>query len=270
MTWLMVHQGDAPLIVAFPHTGTTIPPEIEQTLRSPWLALKDTDWWVDALYAFVRDLGATTIRTGMSRTVIDVNRDPSGVSLYPGQVTTGLCPTETFDGEPFYRPGEEPDEAEIVRRRERWFDPYHRALAGEIARLRKTHPHVVLYDAHSIRGHVPRLFPGDLPDLNVGTNGGTTCAPALAGAMMAACERSPYTHVLDGRFKGGWTTRHYGNPDAGIHAVQMELAMRTYLAEPPVTAWGNWSADYDPARAAPLQRVLREILEAAIAFARNQ
>jgi N-formylglutamate deformylase len=269
MTWLMVHQGDAPLVVTFPHTGTTIPLEIEDTLRSPWLALKDTDWWVDALYAFARDLGATTIRTGMSRTVIDVNRDPSGVSLYPGQITTGLCPTETFDGEPFYRPGEEPDEAEIARRRAAWFDPYHRVLSEELARLRRRHAHVVLYDAHSIRGHVPRLFPGDLPDLNVGTNGGTTCAPALADAVMAACTRSPYTHILDGRFKGGWTTRHYGNPSAGIHAVQMELAMRTYLAEPPVTAWGNWPADYDPDRAAPLQSTLREVLEAAIAFAKG-
>jgi formiminoglutamase len=265
----MVHQGDAPLVVAFPHTGTTIPREIEQTLRSPWLALKDTDWWVDTLYAFARDLGATTIRTGMSRTVIDVNRDPAGVSLYPGQITTGLCPTETFDSEPFYHPGEEPDAAEIARRRETWFDPYHAALAGEIARLRRRHARVVLYDAHSIRGHVPRLFPGDLPDLNVGTNSGTTCATALAEAVMAACQRSPYTHILDGRFKGGWTTRHYGRPREGVHAVQMELAMRTYLPEPPVTAWGNWPADYDPARAAPLQRLLTEILEAAIAFAKE-
>jgi N-formylglutamate amidohydrolase len=161
--WLAVHHGDAPLIVSFPHTGTEIPPDIEEQLVSPWLARKDADYWVDVLYAFAQDMGATTIRTSLSRTVIDVNRDPSGASLYPGQTTTGLCPLETFDGEPLYLPGREPDAAAIEQRRLVYFDPYHAALREQIARLRERHGAVVLYDAHSIRSRVPRLFEGELP-----------------------------------------------------------------------------------------------------------
>ena len=175
--WLHVERGEAPLIVSLPHTGTEIPPDIEARLVSPWLARKDADWWVDRLYAFAAGLGATTIRTAISRTVIDVNRDPSGASLYPGQATTELCPTTTFDGEALYT-GQ-------ARRRTRlrspsasaYFDPYHAALAGEIARLRARHGAVVLYDAHSIRSRVPRLFDGVLPNFNIGTNGGASCDP---------------------------------------------------------------------------------------------
>jgi N-formylglutamate deformylase len=108
-SWLSVFRGEAPLVVSLPHTGTEIPPAFEAGLASDWLARKDADWWIDRLYDFAGDLGATVIRTAISRTVIDVNRDPSGASLYPGQATTELCPTTTFDGEPLYRPGEEPD-----------------------------------------------------------------------------------------------------------------------------------------------------------------
>src|ERR1700735_1249719 len=149
--WLQVPRGSAPLIVSFPHTGTEIPPEIEARLVSPWLGRKDADGHIERLYDFAVEFGATTIRTPISRTVIDVNRDPSGVSLYPGQTTTGLCPIETFDGEPLYRDGEEPDEAEIAIRRASWFAPFHAALFDEIERLKAIHPKVVLYEAHSIR-----------------------------------------------------------------------------------------------------------------------
>src|ERR1700755_1562202 len=175
--WLDIHRGETPLIVSFPHTGPDIPMRIQERLTSPWLGRKDADWWIHRLYDFARDLGATTIRTEVSRTVIDVNRDPSGASLYPGTHPTGLCPTETFDGEALYRPGQEPDEADIVWRRATFFDPYHTALAGEIGRRRTHHGSVVLYDAHSIRSVVPRLFDGELPNFNIGTNGGVTCAP---------------------------------------------------------------------------------------------
>jgi N-formylglutamate deformylase len=172
-------------------------------------------------------LGATMMHTTISRTVIDVNRDPSGASLYPGQATTGLCPTETFDGEPLYREGRNPDSAEIERRRSDWFDPYHASLRSEIARLRAMHPRVVLYDAHSIRSVVPRLFDGSLPLFNIGTNSGASCDPALTEAVEAICRTSGSTAV-NGRFKGGWITRHYGRPEDGVHAIQMELAMRGY------------------------------------------
>ncbi len=178
--WLTVTRGGAPLIVSLPHTGTDIPPEIEARLISPWLARKDADWWVEKLYAFAADLGATLVRTSVSRTVIDVNRDPGGASLYPGQATTGLCPVTTFDGEALYHDGEGRPRGRSARRRETWFEPYHAALAEEIARLRQAHGAVVLYEGHSIRSRIPRLFEGDLPNFNIGTNGGASCDPALA------------------------------------------------------------------------------------------
>ena len=161
--WLTVHRGDAPLLVSFPHTGTDLPGNFKDRLVSPWLARKDADWWIDRLYDFAASLGATTIHTRISRTVIDVNRDPSGHSLYPGQATTELCPTTTFDGEPLYRVGSELQPAEIPQRREQFFDPYHRALEQEIGRLRAKHPKIVIYDCHSIRSVIPRLFDGELP-----------------------------------------------------------------------------------------------------------
>ena len=182
--WLRVHRGTVPLVVAFPHGGTGIPAEFADSFTSPWLARKDADWWIDRLYAFVEAMGATTIRTGVSRSVIDCNRDPSGASLYPGQATTDLCPTETFDGEPLYL-GAGPSRAETERRRAAWFDPYHAALAGELERLRAENPRVVLYDAHSIRSRIPRLFDGELPQFNIGTNGGVTCSAMLARSWRA-------------------------------------------------------------------------------------
>jgi N-formylglutamate deformylase len=266
--WLEVRRGEAPLVVSFPHTGTEIPPDIEGQLASAWLARKDADWWVNLLYDFVGSLGATTIRTTLSRTVIDVNRDPSGASLYPGQATTELCPTTTFDGEPLYRAGAAPDEQEITRRRVLYFQPYHDALAAEIERLRTRFPRIVLYEAHSIRSHVPRLFDGELPNFNIGTNGGATCAPELTAAIERACDHTEYTRVTNGRFKGGWTTRHYASPANGVHAVQMELACRGYMSEPtePLNP-GNWPPAYDPAKAASMRAAVTAVIQACLAFA---
>lgn len=268
MTWLQVTRGDAPLIVSLPHTGTEIPPDIEAGLSSAWLARKDADWWVDRLYAFAEGMGATIVRTAISRTVIDVNRDPSGASLYPGQATTDLCPTTTFDGEPLYRDGG-PDAAEIARRRELYFEPYHAALRSEIDRLRATHPAVVLYEAHSIRSRVPRLFEGELPQFNLGTNSGASCADALTVAVEAACDAPGWSRVTNGRFKGGWTTRRYGQPSMGVHAIQMELACRGYMDEPaaPPTE-ETWPTPFHAGRAEPLRAVLQDVLNACLKFAR--
>ncbi|WBT05261.1 N-formylglutamate deformylase [Brevundimonas vesicularis] len=268
--WLTIHEGSAPLVIGLPHTGTDIPAAIKARMTSPWLARKDADWWVDRLYDFAIDMGATLVRTGVSRSVIDVNRDPSGVSLYPGMTTTGLCPTETFDGEPLYRAGQEPDAAEIAERRATWFDPYHAALQAQLDRLRRSGP-VVLYDAHSIRSVVPRLFEGELPQFSIGDNDGATCAGELTQAVDKACAISGDSVVVNGRFKGGWTTRHYGRPEAGLHAIQMELADRGYILDPagPVSP-NNWPSRYEPDRAEPMRGHLRRILTACIAFAESQ
>ena len=266
--WLALHHGNAPLVVSFPHTGIEIPPDIEATLASPWLARKDADYWVDVLYDFAHEMGATTIRTSLSRSVIDVNRDPSGATLYPGQATTSLCPLDTFDGERLYKPGAEPGAAEIARRREQYFDPYHDALAAELERVRNLHGQVVLYDAHAIRSKVARLFEGELPQFNIGTNNGASCDATLTAALERICAASSFTSITNGRFRGGWITRHYGEPEKGIHALQMELAMRGYLYEPEAELHeANWPAPLEDAHAATLRVALRDILDACVKFA---
>jgi formiminoglutamase len=258
--WLTVTRGEAPLVVSVPHTGTMIPAAIAARLVSPWLARKDADWWIDRLYGFAGDLGATVIHTAISRTVVDVNRDPSGVSLYPGQATTGLCPTETFDGEPLYRDGQEPSSHEIAERRRRYFDPYHEALESELARLRAAHGAVVLYDCHSIRSVIPRLFEGELPHVNVGTSDGRSCDPALTARVERLCDMSEYTRVTNGRFKGGYITRHYGRPADHLHAIQVELACRGYMQEPRDVHERNWPSLFVESEARPMQRVLQVVL----------
>lgn len=267
--WLQVRRGSAPLIVCFPHTGTEIPAAIGSHLVSHWLARKDADWWVDVLYGpLALELDATTIRTSISRTVIDVNRDPSGASLYPGQATTELCPLTTFDGESLYRPGLEPDATEIASRRENYFAPYHAAVETEIGRLRGVHKSVVLYDAHSIRSYIPRLFSGLLPNFNIGTNGDTTCDLALTRAVERACEDPHLSSITNGRFRGGWTTRHYGRPERGIHALQMELACRSYMDEPEGTlSPDTWPPSAEDVRTEPLRSLLGKVLRACIAYA---
>ncbi len=267
--WLEIRRGAAPLIVSLPHTGTAIPPDMEARFVSPWRARKDADWWIERLYNFAAELDATIVRTAMSRSVIDVNRDPSGVSLYPGQATTELCPTTTFDGEDLYRDGLAPDPAEIETRRHAWFEPYHAALATEVVRLAGDHARIVLYDCHSIRSRIPRLFDGLLPVFNIGTNSGASCGPELQAAIERICDASGQPRVSNGRFKGGYITRRYGNPAAGVHAVQMELACRGYIAERPgPVGEEDWPPPYDEAYAAPMAGTLRTVLEETLRFAR--
>ncbi|MBF9235315.1 N-formylglutamate deformylase [Microvirga alba] len=270
-SWLTVKRGDAPLIISLPHTGVEIPVPYERGLVSPWRARRDTDWWIDLLYDFATELDATIIHTAISRTVIDVNRDPSGASLYPGQPTTDLCPTTTFDGEPLYHSGAEPTAESIGERRARFLEPYHEAIAHESRRLRAMHPKIVVYDCHSIRSRIPRLFEGLLPNFNIGTNNGTTCDPALSTAVADVCSASGFSFVVNGRFKGGYITRHFGDPKSGINAVQMELACRGYLTEPSEkVSEDNWPPAYDDQISAPIRETLRRILETCLSFARNQ
>ena len=253
-----------PLVLSMPHCGTHVPADLRERLTPIGRGLPDTDWSIDRLYDFAADFEATVVRANASRYVIDVNRDPRGRSLYPGQATTGLCPTTTFDGDPLYPEGEEPDDAEIAARRRAWFDPYHAALAARLERVQARHGLALLYDCHSIRSQVPRLFDGELPVLNVGTNDGTSCAPGMQQAVVAVCAaQDRYSHVVNGRFRGGWITRRYGRPEHGVHALQMELAQRAYMEERP-----PWT--FDPSRADALRPVLREVIGALLDWARTR
>lgn len=221
--------GDSPVILGLPHTGLHVPDAILATFNATGRALADTDWNIHRLYADLLP-GATSVRATFHRYVIDANRDPSGRSLYPGQNTTTLCPLIDFDDRPLYRDGMEPDAAEIEARRAAFHAPYHAALAAEIERVRARHGIAVVYDCHSIRSVVPFLFEGRLPDFNIGDNEGTTCAPEVTGIVAKLCKNTDgHTTVVNGRFKGGWTTRHYGQPQDGVHAIQMELAQSSHL-----------------------------------------
>ncbi len=256
MSTFTLTQGESPLILSMPHPGTELPPEVAARLNARGRLLEDTDWHMRELYAFAERFKPSILEARLSRFVIDLNRDPSGVSLYPGQATTELVPTTTFDGAPIWTAP--PDAAEIARRRTLYFEPYHQALAAEIARLRDKHGFVLLYDCHSIKSEIPRLFPGKLPLMNLGTNAGASCAPAV----QAECERvmaaSGLPSVSNGRFKGGWITRHYGRPAEHVHAIQMELGLDGYLAAeaPP------WTFSAEVAK--PLQDTLARLIYAAL------
>jgi len=265
MNWLTIQRGTAPLILSIPHAGTEIPEPYGDVFVSPWLARKDTDWWLPQLYGFANALGATIISTSISRSIIDVNRDPSGSSLYPGQATTALCPLTTFDGEPLYAAGQEPEIDEIRSRRARYFGPYHEAIDNEIVRLKTQHDTVILYDCHAIRSVIPRLFPGILPNFNIGTNDGRSCSAEIAGRVTKICQADQkFTSVVNGRFKGGWITRHHGRHEQGIHAIQMEIACRGYMQEPEIPAPDNWPPPYDETYAAPLQERIKNIIESLL------
>jgi formiminoglutamase len=222
-----VKRGSSPVILGLPHTGTHVPADISARLNANGRLLRDTDWHIHTLYDGLLS-GATTVRATFHRYVIDANRDPSGQSLYPGQNTTGLVPLTDFDEQPIWESG--PDERDIASRLTAFHQPYHQALAAEIARVKAEHGVAVLYDCHSIRSVVPFLFEGTLPDFNIGTNDGKSCAPAIERATRDICAGATgSTHVVNGRFKGGWTTRHYGRPGDGVHAIQMELTQATHL-----------------------------------------
>ncbi|WP_062226589.1 N-formylglutamate deformylase [Aureimonas frigidaquae] len=261
MTPVLVERGDLPVILAFPHTGTHLPDAIHARLNAEGRILRDTDWHLDRLYDGLLP-GASVVQATFHRYVVDANRDPSGQSLYPGRNTTDLVPRTNFDGVAIWREGAEPDAAECRERTRRFHAPYHAALAQEIERVRAAHGIAILYDCHSIRSAIPHLFDGVLPDINLGTDGGRTLAPALEkAALHIASEAAGLSHVLNGRFRGGWTTRHYGRPEEGVHAFQMELAQSTHLvSETPPFA-------YDATRAAPLRAVLAKLLNRFSALA---
>jgi N-formylglutamate deformylase len=253
-----LERGSAPLLVSLPHDGSAIPPALAVRMVEGARRAPDTDWHVARLYAFARELGASILVPRHSRYVVDLNRPPDDISLYPGQNTTGLCPAVQFSGEPVYLDGEAPDAAEVAARVETYWRPYHAALAGELARIRAGHGRALLWEGHSIRGEVPFLFEGRLPDLNLGSAAGASCSPALQARLEAvlAAQRN-YDWVANGRFKGGYITRHYGAPETGVQAVQLELAQLNYMDEE--------SFAYDEAGASSVQELIGLLLQTCLA-----
>lgn len=248
--------GTTPLLVSVPHAGTEVTPEVAARLTPAARALPDTDWFVDRLYRAAVDLGAGLLVARVSRYLVDVNRPPDDAPLYDRSATrlvTGLVPTQDFDGRPLYRDEAAPQSTEAVERIESFWRPYHQRLEAELNRIRERHGHAVLLDAHSIRHAVPLLFEGELPDLNLGTDDGRSVAPDLRDAAAEILRDSPFSMVVDGRFKGGYITRHYGRPAEGVHALQLEIAQRAYMNENP-PCW-------NPARAGRLQPVLHRLIE---------
>jgi N-formylglutamate deformylase len=256
----LYRRGASALIVSMPHVGTYVPASIGRAMADVAAQRPDTDWHLPRLYDFLDALGATVIAATHSRYVIDLNRPPDNTNLYPGQDTTGLCPVDTFDKRALYRDAA-PGEAQIAQRIERYWKPYHRRLAAEIARVKGEHGRAILWDAHSIVSVAPRFFAGRLPDFNLGTAGGTSCAPELARRLLAVASRDPaFSAVLDGRFKGGHITRRHGDPASGMHAVQMEMAEVVYMDErPPYPFRGDLAARVRP--------ILREMLEISLHWA---
>jgi N-formylglutamate deformylase len=253
-----LHRGSVPLLVSIPHMGTEIPQELRGSYVERALALEDTDWHLDRLYAFAQDLGASILQPTVSRYVIDLNRPPDDTPMYPGASNTELCPSRFFTGDALYREGFTLSREQQRERHARWWTPYHAALQGEIARLKARHGAVLLWDAHSIRSEIPWLFEGRLPDLNIGTADGRSADPSVTAAVAEAAARHPeFTHVVNGRFKGGYITRQYGRPEARVHAVQLEMCQCTYMRETP-----PW--DYDAARAARIEPVVRAMVQAAL------
>ncbi|WP_031359859.1 N-formylglutamate deformylase [Caballeronia sordidicola] len=256
-------RGTAPLLISIPHAGTQIPADIAASMTPIAREVDDTDWHLERLYAFAVEMGASIIVPANSRYVIDLNRPPDGANLYPGRDTTGLCPVDTFNSEPLYPPGGAPSEAQIAQRREKYWRPYHDALTEELARLKVAHGKALLWEAHSIRSHVPRFFDGKLSDFNFGTAGGESAVAGLAEKLEAiVVGQGAYTAVANGRFKGGYITRHYGAPQDGIHAVQLELSQVTYMEETRPYA-------YDEARAARVAPLMRDLVQCALDAVRS-
>lgn len=263
MTPVDVSQGDGAVILGQPHGGTYLPTDIFNRLNEQGKMLADTDWHIHQLYDGLLS-EASVVRANFHRYVIDANRDPNGASLYPGQNTTGLCPSTDFDGRAIWQDGQGPTETEINARRQTFHAPYHTALAAEVARVRQRHGYAILFDCHSIRSHIPFLFKGTLPDFSIGSNDGASCSAMIEAITHGIATFAPgYSTVLNDRFKGGWTTRHYGQPSQNVHAIQMELAQSTYLTEE-ATPWS-----YDAEKASRLRPYLANILDAISATAQE-
>ena len=254
------HDGAAPLLISVPHDGRNVPEEILERMTPEGRALPDTDWHVAKLYSFAHKLDANMLIANYSRYVVDLNRPPGNEALYPGQVATGLCPEQTFAGDPIYADAGV-DAADIEIRSKHYWQPYHQQLVAALEALRERHGYALLWDAHSIESRVPRLFDGELPELNLGTYSGASCSEGIERAIVDVAASSPFDYVVNGRFQGGFITRQYGTPVEHVHAVQLEISQRVYMDE--VTA------SYDAQKASRLRDTLRRMLEAYIEAAKR-
>lgn len=263
-----LHQGTGPVLISMPHNGQSIPADIAAQMQPFALTVPDTDWYMDRLYDFAQGLGCSTINPEFSRYVIDLNRAPDGAVLYTGANNTELCPTSSFDLRPLYSPssgaapepqtsspGQGPDRGEVERRIALYWRPYHEALQQELARIKAAHGYAILFDAHSIQSHVPRFFDGRLPDINFGTADGQSCDVSLCDAFMAV-DTGAFSKILNGRFKGGYITRQYGNPAEHIHSLQLELSQICYMNES--------TLDWLEIQAQQIKPVLQAIISALI------
>jgi formiminoglutamase len=251
------YPGKLPLLISIPHAGTALTPEVEAGLSETARPLPDTDWHIPKLYRFARELGASVLIGNYSRMVIDLNRPSDDKPLYT-TATTGLYPDTLFDGTPTFLAGKTPNEQQRRAALENIWQPYHQQLQRELERLKAEHGYALLFDAHSIASRIPRLFEGQLPDLNFGTNGGQSC-DALIEEHLTACAagQKQFSWVVNGRFKGGYITRAYGNPAQGVHAVQLELAQRNYMDEQAPFGWRE-------ERASALGPLLKELIRAML------
>lgn len=260
-------SGDSPLIISMPHVGTGIPKDIKSRLTPEAMQLPDVDWHLPILYDMAKDFDISVISAEYARYVIDLNRPPENTSLYPGQDVTGLCPIDTFAKNAIYLDGKQPDEHEIKNRIELYWQPYHQKLASELQRIHAIHGVAILWDAHSIASHVPRFFTGQLPDLNFGTADSSSCDISLQNALAATMHESThaknYSHVFNGRFKGGYITRHYGAPNMNIHALQLEMSQCIYMEENP-------PYKYDAELAMKVKPLLSDLLETCLSWAKTQ
>lgn len=256
------HAGGIPLLVSMPHVGLDIPDDIAARMTPQALQKADTDWHLRELHGYLREMDASVLSARWSRYVIDLNRPREDTNLYPGQDTTGLLPMDTFHREPLYLAGQEPDAQDRQRRVQRHWSPYHRQLEQELERLLRVHGAVVLWEAHSIASRVPRFFDGKLPDLNFGTADGASCDAGLTDAVVGLARDSQFTVALNGRFKGGHITRHYGQPARRVHGIQLEMCQCLYMDETAPFA-------YRPDLAQQVQPLLQNMMEAAVAWVRR-
>lgn len=250
--------GTTPLLIDVPHAGTHIPDKLKARMTAVADELPDTDWHIDKLYDFAPGMGASMLVATHSRFVIDLNRAPDNASLYPGQDVEGLLPLGTGRRDSVYKTGEEPDADEVAERCDTYWRPYHKRLKEALEEIKAKHGYALLWDAHSIKSRLPRYFNGKLWDLNIGTNHSKSCSPELEDRLkQVAVGLAGYTHIMNGRFVGGYITRHYGDPANGVHAVQLEQSWATYMNEEPPYAYNNDLAR----RVRPvIQRFLRTML----------